>query len=103
MCWIDFGKPIDPDDESGMPNGQNPTSMNLHSNSIKKILKRKLTDSETESRLMAMKNFDFIWFPSPALFLGHLSNSSLLMIDKPWMEVVKSLDSAPVHKHVYGT
>ncbi|KAM1464197.1 hypothetical protein ACFXTO_043889 [Malus domestica] len=105
MCWIDFGKPVDPDDESsGMPNGQNPTSLNLQSsNSIKKILKRKLTDSETESKLTAMKNFDFIWFPSPALFLGHLSNSSLLMIDKPWMEVVKSLDSAPVHKHVYGT
>ncbi|BBG95144.1 Transducin family protein / WD-40 repeat family protein [Prunus dulcis] len=97
MCWIDFGMPIDRDDESDMPNG-------LQSNSINgKRLKRKLTDSQAKSKLIARKNFEFYAFTNPALFVGHLSKSSILMIDKPWMEVVKSFDTAPVHRHVFGT
>lgn len=97
MCWIDFGVPIDRDDESDRPNG-------LQSNSINgKRLKRKLTDSQAKSKLIARKNFEFYAFTNPALFVGHLSKSSILMIDKPWMEVVKSFDTAPVHRHVFGT
>ncbi|PQP93454.1 U3 small nucleolar RNA-associated protein 4 [Prunus yedoensis var. nudiflora] len=97
MCWIDFGMPIDRDDESDMPNG-------LQSNSINgKRLKRKLTDSQAKSKLIARKNFEFYAFTNPALFVGHLSKSSILMIDKPWMEVVKSFDTAPVHRHFFGT
>ncbi|OMO85087.1 hypothetical protein CCACVL1_10432 [Corchorus capsularis] len=39
----------------------------------------------------------------PVLFVGHLSKHSILIIDKPWMAVVKSFDAPPVQRHIYGT
>ncbi|XP_050363379.1 WD repeat-containing protein PCN [Argentina anserina] len=100
MCLIDFGMPVDRDDESDMVNGQEPALMNLQSNGK---LKRKWTDSQTKSKLFGRKNFEFIPFGDPVLFIGHLSKSSVLKIYKPWMEVVRNFDSAPVDKHTFGT
>lgn len=39
----------------------------------------------------------------PVLYLKHLSKNAILVVEKPWMEVIKSLDSQPVHRHIYGT
>ncbi|KAF7830532.1 WD repeat-containing protein PCN-like isoform X1 [Senna tora] len=49
------------------------------------------------------KNFEILQFRDPVLFLAHLSKSSFLLIDKPWLEVVKGLEAAPVHRHIFGT
>lgn len=39
----------------------------------------------------------------PVLYLKHLSKNAILVVEKPWIEVIKSLDSQPVHRHIYGT
>nr|XP_043636645.1 WD repeat-containing protein PCN-like [Erigeron canadensis] len=90
MCLIDFGMPIDEDEDH-----ENPTS---HDSKSKK-LKRKLIESKTASR----KNFEFCAFREPVMFVGHLSKGSVLVIEKPWMQVVKGFDAQPVHRHIYGT
>uniref|UniRef100_A0A2N9EE06 Uncharacterized protein n=1 Tax=Fagus sylvatica TaxID=28930 RepID=A0A2N9EE06_FAGSY len=75
MCLIDFGMPVDREDESELVNGQDTALRNLQSTPIKGRLKRLLRDGQTETKLN----------------------------DKPWMEVVKTFDAAPVHRHVFGT
>ncbi|XP_041018123.1 WD repeat-containing protein PCN-like [Juglans microcarpa x Juglans regia] len=103
MCLIDFGKPVDCRDEKELVNGQDTALRNLHSTPIKGRLKRILRDGQTETRLGGRKNFEFFSFRNPVLFIGHLSKNSLLIIDKPWMEVVKTFDTSPVHRHIFGT
>ncbi|XP_028752000.1 WD repeat-containing protein PCN-like [Neltuma alba] len=49
------------------------------------------------------RDFEFVSFKDPVLFLAHFPGSSLLLIDKPWLEVVKSLEAQPVHRHIFGT
>ncbi|GAY48004.1 hypothetical protein CUMW_108680 [Citrus unshiu] len=103
MCVIDFGRPVDPDDETDMVSGQGSALRKIASTPINGRLKRKLRDCQTESnKLHGRKNFEFFAFRDPVLFIGHLSKSSMLIIDKPWLEVVKTFD-APVHRHIYGT
>ncbi|KAL3505112.1 hypothetical protein ACH5RR_034953 [Cinchona calisaya] len=99
MCLIDFGMPIDGDDDNDFTNGQDPSLRKLQ---IGK-LKRKLKGHELETKQYGWKNFDLCAFRDPVLFVGHLSKNSLLIIDKPWMQVAKSLDAPPVHRHIYGT
>ena len=93
--------PVDQDDESGMVNGQDAAVRNLEGTPVSGRLKRKLKDYQT--KLLGRKNFDFISFRDPVLFIGHLSKSSILIIDKPWMEVVKTFEAPPVHRHIFGT
>ncbi|KAL8225435.1 hypothetical protein R6Q57_017992 [Mikania cordata] len=92
MCFIDFGIPIDGDDDH--------ENINNHDNyTALKKLKRKSIETKNFSR----KNFEFCEFQEPVLFVGHLSKGSVLVIEKPWMQVVKALDAKPVHRHIYGT
>ena len=49
------------------------------------------------------RNFEVIPFENPVLCLGHTSKNSIFMVDKPWLQVVKSLEGRPVHRHIYGT
>lgn len=99
MCLIDFGMPIDGDDDTDLANGQDIALRKLQ---IGK-LKRKLKGHESETKSNGRKNFEFYAFRDPVLFVGHLSKNSLLIIDKPWMQVVKTLEAPPVHRHIYGT
>ncbi|KAL3514428.1 hypothetical protein ACH5RR_027145 [Cinchona calisaya] len=99
MCSIDFGIPIDGDDETDLANGQD---LALRKLQIGK-LKRKLKGHELETKSNGRKNFEFCAFRDPVLFVGHLSKNSLLIIDKSWMQVVKTLEAPPVHRHIYGT
>ncbi|WOL18945.1 U3 small nucleolar RNA-associated protein [Canna indica] len=99
MCLIDFGMPIGQDDElhisSDIPVGKS----NCHNSNGGKR-KRKLLDQE--DKLNSRKNFEFFAFRDPVLFVSHLWDNSLLLIEKKWMEVVKDFD-APVHRHIFGT
>ncbi|CAN1223349.1 WD repeat-containing protein PCN [Linum perenne] len=99
MCLIDFGMPVEREEDgggSGSPLVRLKTSANNNS-SLKR--RRKEHQTKTENR----KNFEFLAFRDPVLFVGHLSESSILILDKPWLDVVKGLEAAPVHRHIFGT
>ncbi|CAL9074648.1 unnamed protein product [Musa acuminata var. zebrina] len=99
MCFIDFGLPVDQDDESPIH-----SDLPLEKNDYNKIFggKRKRKYLEQKSKPFNKKNFDFFAFRDPALFVSHMSDNSLLLIEKQWMEVVRNFD-APIHRHIYGT
>ncbi|WCJ43302.1 Transducin family protein / WD-40 repeat family protein [Euphorbia peplus] len=101
MCLINFGLPVEREETSEVVIGQHSPLKKLQPNLINGRLKRKLKESHTEAK--HYKNFEFLAFRDPVLFIGNLSEKSILIIDKPWMDVIKSLDAPPVHRHVYGT
>ncbi|XP_057974172.1 WD repeat-containing protein PCN-like [Malania oleifera] len=103
MCLIDFGMPVDRDNDSDLINGLDSSSKKLQNSPINGRLKRKLQDHNLEVKLIGRKNFEFCAFRDPVLFVGHLSKNAILVIDKPWMEVVRTFDAPPVHRHIYGT
>ncbi|CAN1223347.1 WD repeat-containing protein PCN [Linum perenne] len=82
MCLIDFGMPVEREEDgggSGSPLVRLKTSANNNS-SLKR--RRKEHQTKTENR----KNFEFLAFRDPVLFVGHLSESSILILDKPWLD-----------------
>ena len=96
-CLIDFGIPVDrDDDDSELANSHESALKKLQKSPINRRLKRKLKHTSRQ-------NFEFCAFRDPILFVGHLSKNSILIIDKPWMQVVETLDAPPVHRHIYGT
>ncbi|GAV56596.1 WD40 domain-containing protein [Cephalotus follicularis] len=103
MCLIDFARPVDRDDDNETVNCQD-TNLDL----IKKRdafvngTKRKVTEY-LEAICRRRKNFEIVPFREPVLFIGHLSEKSILILNKPWREVVKTLDAPPVHRHIFGT
>lgn len=101
MCLIDFEMPVDGDDED-LPNGLDSPSKKSSSSVKKSKMKRKWKDSNQEPEVNGKKNFNFSAFKDPVLFVGHLSEKSLLIIEKPWLEVVQTFDTPPVHRHIYG-
>ncbi|GAB4830243.1 hypothetical protein Ancab_019883 [Ancistrocladus abbreviatus] len=103
MCLIDFDIPMDRDDGSDIISGLDSLSKKLINSPINGRLKRKLRDHNLETKLFGRTNFEFFAFRDPVSFVGHLSRTSLLVLDKPWSEVVKTFDVAPVHRHIYGT
>ncbi|KAK8556583.1 hypothetical protein V6N13_064604 [Hibiscus sabdariffa] len=102
MCSIDLGMAVDEDDESVLVHE---ALLKLQGSLAKTKWKHLLREScQKESKQTGGKNnIDIIGFRDPVLFIGHLARNSILMLDKPWMEVVKSYDTAPVERHVYGT
>lgn len=107
-CLIDFGMPVERDDENDLVNGCVPKKLQ---NALLKgglrcgngTRKRALEDCQTELKLSGRRNFEVLPSKNPVLFIGHLSKNSVLVIDKPWMEVVKSLDTQPVHRNIFGS
>lgn len=130
MCLIDFGKPVDGGDSADLTNGQGRKLRKLQNGKLNNLrmpegyddgpltngqelyapliklqngrLKRRFKVHESETRESGTSNFKFAYFRDPVLFVGHLSRNSLLIMEKPWMEVVRTFD-APVHRHIYGT
>ncbi|XP_072979529.1 WD repeat-containing protein PCN-like [Typha angustifolia] len=100
MCFVDFGMPVDQDDEE-LPNSSDP-SLEKYESSKNARAKRKRKNLDEESRRNKRKNFDFCSFKDPVLFVGHLSENSLLIMEKRWMEVAQSFE-APIHRHIFGT
>ncbi|KAL7245410.1 hypothetical protein ACSBR2_000691 [Camellia fascicularis] len=103
MCLIDFGLPVDRDDDNDLANGHDPALKKLQNSPINGRLKRKYKGHELDTKHNGRKNFEFCAFRDPVLFVGHLSKKSVLIVDKPWMEVVKTFDAPPVHRHIHGT
>ncbi|KAM7279237.1 hypothetical protein ACFE04_006371 [Oxalis oulophora] len=103
MCLIDFAKPVDQDDESDIAGVDSSVLKKIQNTWAKGRTKRKVEEYQTESKLKAKKNFEFVAFRDPVLFIGHLSDNSLLVMDKPWGDVIKTFDAPPVHRHIYGT
>jgi len=99
MCLIDFGMPVGQDDYIKLPNGSN---LLLEKHDASKNPKAKRKRKIEESKPPMSKNFDFFTFSNPALFVGHLSENSVLVVEKPWEEVRKAF-GAPVHRHIFGT
>lgn len=97
MCMIDFGMPVDGDNDDDLGNNQSITRK-LHSNGV-----RKRKQHQVETKYMRRKNFEFCSFRDPVLFVEHLSQESLLVIDKPWIQVAETFDTQPVHRHIFGT
>ncbi|KAJ4842742.1 hypothetical protein Tsubulata_027202 [Turnera subulata] len=96
MCLIDFGMPVDREDDTDL--------VNCCQNSPKRKLQASLNNSKFRlAEAKHRKNFEFLAFKDPVLFIGHLSENSILVIDKPWMDVTKSFDAPPVHRHIFGT
>ncbi|XP_068642656.1 WD repeat-containing protein PCN-like [Aristolochia californica] len=102
MCLIDFGMPVMKSDDSDLINSQDLPSKKSSDSSANGQVKRKRKDLDQETMLHVKQNFDFLSFRDPVLFVGHLSEDSLLIIDKPWLDVVKTFDT-PVHRHIFGT
>lgn len=130
MCLIDFGKPVDGGDSAQLTNEQGRKLRKLQNGKLNNLqmpegydevtltngqelyaplkklqngrLKRKFKVHEVETREGGTGNFKFAYFRDPVLFVGHLSRNSLLIMEKPWKEVVRTFD-APVHRHIYGT
>ncbi|XP_019090308.1 PREDICTED: U3 small nucleolar RNA-associated protein 4 isoform X3 [Camelina sativa] len=108
-CLIDFGKPVEEDEENGLPNGNLSKTLEgkLVNMGLKKgkgtNRKRRLEEYQLEGKSNEKKNFEILPSKHPVLFVGHLSKNSILVIEKPWMDVVKSLDTQPVDRHIFGT
>lgn len=101
MCLIDFGLPVGDDDDTDLANDQDLVLKKLYNSSpANGTLKRKLKGNDLD---YGRKNFEFCAFRDPVLFVGHLSKTSTLIIDKPWIQVVKTLDAQPVHRRIFGT
>ena len=91
--------PVGQEDESGTTNGPDAAVKSSEAASVGG--KRKYRkDYEI---ILSRKNFDFFGFRDPVLFIGHLSDSSIFIIDKPWMEVVRNFEAPPIHRHIFGT
>lgn len=100
MCLIDFEMPIDQDDDE-YPNGSD-LLLEKYDTSKNARAKRKRKNFDQEFKPNKKKNFDFCAFRDPVLFAGHLSENSVLILEKRWMEVAQNFD-APVHRHIFGT
>ncbi|CAF2124847.1 WD repeat-containing protein PCN [Brassica napus] len=108
-CLIDFGKPVEEDEENDLPNGN--LSKSLEGKLVNMGLKlgkgtnrkRRLEEYQLEGKSKERKNFEILPSKHPVLFVGHLSKNSIMVIEKPWIEVVKSLETQPVDRHIFGT
>ncbi|KAA8528450.1 hypothetical protein F0562_035805 [Nyssa sinensis] len=103
MCLIDFGMPVDRDDDHDLVNDHDSALKKLQNSPISGSLKRKLKGHELYTKHNGRKNFEFCAFRDPVLYVGHLSKNSVLIIDKQWMQVVKTFDTPPVHRNIFGT
>lgn len=97
MCFIDFGLPVVQDVQ--LLNGPVASSEKTQK-AMKTKVKRK--DRDEDLKQEKRNNFDFFAFKDPVLFVGHLLDSSLLVVEKQWMDVVKGF-GPPVHRHIYGS
>ncbi|CAM8911121.1 unnamed protein product [Rhodiola kirilowii] len=102
MCLIDVGNSAAGVDNYEFVNSLDSAFRKLHQSSIIGKLKRKWKEFELEPEVIDLKS-NFFPFKDPVLFVGHLPDNSMFVVDKPWIQVVKSFDAPPVHRHIYGT
>ena len=98
MCFIDFGLPV-VDDVPLPSRSTGPAERTDAQKSTKTKQKRKACDEELKQP--NKNNFNFFPFKEPVLFVGHLLDSSSLIVEKRWLDVVEGF-GPPVHRHIYG-
>lgn len=102
---IEFGKTAEQDEETDLPYLSEKVEGRIASIGLKKLgsgtRKRMLREYQKEND--EGNKFEMATSKHPVLYLRHLSKSAILVVEKPWMEVIKNLDSQPVHRHIYGT
>ncbi|XP_071737627.1 WD repeat-containing protein PCN-like [Rutidosis leptorrhynchoides] len=103
MCFIDFGIPVGRDEDQEWVKDHDSTLKKLLSPMSGKLKRKLIGLHEYVINNGSRKNFEFCAFKEPVLYVGHLSKGSVLVIDKPWLQVVKTFDAQPVHRHIYGT
>ncbi|KAL3698853.1 hypothetical protein R1sor_012929 [Riccia sorocarpa] len=62
----------------------------------------KVSASENGNVSAHFGNYAYVPFRDPVLFVGHTAQSSVLVVEKPWLEVLRQIP-APVYRHLYGT
>ena len=98
MCFIDFGLPVVQDVQ--LPPG---SVVSAEKADLQKATKTKVKRKDRDEGFKQERNnFHFMAFKDPVLFVGHLLDSSVLLVEKQWMDVVEGF-GPPVHRHIYGT
>lgn len=104
---IEFGKPAEQDEETDLPCDLSEKLEGKLASIGMKLgnggQKRRLEEYKKESKSNKRKKCEIVTSKHPVLYLRHLSKSAILVIEKPWMEVIKSMDTQPVHRHIFGT
>ena len=95
MCFIDFKKPVPHDEEAPL---SSPAQNSVLSNGTGHSGKQQNGNCNGSHN----KNFVMVPFKDPVLFVGHISDESILIIEKPWVEAINELPP-PVYRHLYGT
>lgn len=98
MCLIDCGTKVSQVDDNDLSKDLDATLRKLQTSPLDKKLKRKLRASREPETKHNVRDFK-----ENVLFVGYLSKGSLLVMEKPWSQVVRTLDAPPVHRHIYGT
>lgn len=103
MCLIDIELPVEKGKKADLATDDGLNSRESHCSGG---LKRKLRFYELEQNHGdggKLNSSEICDFRDPVLFVEHLTGDSLLVIDKPWTQVVETLETRPVHKHIFGT
>lgn len=100
MCLIDFKKPV-PQVET-VPTTVSQSSNDGNHSANGDLSSRKHGRLPNGGSEKSTKNFVLVPFKDPVLFLGHVGDSSILLIEKPWSDVLHQLPP-PVYRHLYGT
>lgn len=103
-CLMEFGKLVEQEGETDLPydNLSEKVAGKIASIGLKmgngRTRKRRLEEYQIEKKKFKMG-------PSkhPVLYLDHVSKDAILVVEKPWVEVIKSLDTQPVDRHIFGT
>lgn len=108
MCHIDFSQPIG-DEVEGMQedavvekvvgNGKVHVGSNGNGNGHGAVLKVSSRSSKArESKSLVVVNMKDL-----VLFLGHTGPNSVLIVEKPWLEVIRQFPAPVSTRHVYGS
>jgi U3 small nucleolar RNA-associated protein 4 len=97
---IDFSLPVE-QDEGEMLHTRDSMIKNSPNLNLKKRSKFKKNFDVLQ---LEKQNFEVSTLEKDrVLYLTHISNNRFFMIEKPWSDVVNSLEVQPVHRHIYGT
>ena len=105
MCHIDFSQPIGDEVEGTQEDsvgekvvGNGKVHVGSNGNGHGAVLKV----SSRSSRARVSKSLVVVNMKDLVLFLGHTGPNSVLIVEKPWLEVLRQFP-APVSRHVYGS
>eukprot|EP00850_Spirogloea_muscicola_P009057 SM000050S16982 [mRNA] locus=s50:211200:215257:+ [translate_table: standard] len=76
----------------------------LAGNQVRRKRQRKsgAAENSKDAERMGESNFSVVALADPCLFLAHTSTSSILVVEKPWADVLLQLPP-PLYRHKFGT